>query len=232
MSSTKPIRTAAAELDARCDVCGRTLLRGERAHAFLEGTEARSVCELCTHRADQEGWIREGTMPVFEGRGSRSESRGSLLGRLRRRRGASEHGSPPAAPAWDTREGSSLPAAAPGADVLRGERRHVRAVPTGNDQKAAAAIEAFNHSEHPRVIAGVARSLGLPTVAVLPDASRSSVVYVVVAWELSWYRYEVDLAEELDRVQVAAQGAELDELSPPELQPNADCDADGYLALA
>jgi hypothetical protein len=57
-------------------------------------------------------------------------------------------------------------------------------------------------------------------------------VNIVVAWELSWYRYEVDLAEEVEPVQIAAQGAELDELSPQELEPNAACDADGYLAVA
>src|SRR5581483_4418529 len=51
--STKDIRTSAADLHASCDVCGRTLLRGERPHSFLEGTELRSVCELCTQRAAQ-----------------------------------------------------------------------------------------------------------------------------------------------------------------------------------
>jgi hypothetical protein len=229
--STKPIRTAAAELDGRCDVCGRTLLRGERPHSFLEGTELRSVCELCTQRAAQEGWIREGTTPVYEGRGSRNENRGSLLGRLRRRRGATDyHQAQPANS--DAREGASLPAHAPAPETLRGEPRHVRAVPTGSDQKVSAAIEAFNHSEHPRTIAGVARSLGLPTVSVRPVAGRSAAVNIVVAWELSWYRYEVDLAEEVEPVQIAAQGAELDELSPDELDPNAAGDADGYLALA
>lgn len=229
--STKDIRTSAADLHASCDVCGRTLLRGERPHSFLEGTELRSVCELCTQRAAQEGWIREGTVPVYDGRGSRSENRGSLLGRLRRRRGTNEyHGQAPA-PA-EPREGASLPAHAPSHETLRGEPRHVRAVPTGNDQKVSAAMDAFNYSEHPRTIAGVARSLGLPTVSVQPAAGRSSVVIIVVSWELSWYRYEVDLTEEVDPVQLAAQGAELDELTPQELEPNAACDADGYLALA
>ena len=229
--STKPIRTSPGELHDSCDVCGRTLLRGERAHAYLEGTELRSVCELCTHRASEEGWIREGTVPVYEGRGSRSEGRGSLLGRLRRRRGPTEPQAPSPVPP-DGREGNSLPFPAPSADTLRGEPRHVRAVPTGSDQKVSAAIEAFNQSEHPRTIAGVARSLGLPSVSVLPGPGRSTVVHVVVAWELSWYRYEIDLAEEVDPVQIAAQGAELDELTPEELQPNAACDADGQLALA
>jgi hypothetical protein len=57
-------------------------------------------------------------------------------------------------------------------------------------------------------------------------------VRIVAAWELSWYRYDVDLADEVDPVQIGAQGAELDELTPEELEPNAACDADGYLALA
>ncbi len=43
-----------------CDVCGRTLLRGEHADVFLHGGVRRTVCELCTPRAAHEGWIREG----------------------------------------------------------------------------------------------------------------------------------------------------------------------------
>ncbi|HUZ28062.1 MAG TPA: hypothetical protein VMU90_02415 [Solirubrobacteraceae bacterium] len=229
--SIRSIRTEGPDLHSSCDVCGRTMLRGERPHSFLEGTELRSVCELCTQRATQEGWIREGTMPVYEGRGSRTDNRGSVLGRLRRRRGASDYHTPgPVSP--EAREGNSLPAHAPAPDTFRGEPRHVRAVPTGDEQKVSAGIDAFNHSEHTRTIAGVARSLGLPTVSVRPAQGRTGAVNIVVAWELSWYRYEVDLAEEVEPVQIAAQGAELDELSPQELEPNAACDADGYLAVA
>ncbi|HEV2062908.1 MAG TPA: hypothetical protein VGR12_08670, partial [Solirubrobacteraceae bacterium] len=43
-----------------CDVCGRTLLRGENADVFLAGGSRRMVCDLCTARATHEGWIREG----------------------------------------------------------------------------------------------------------------------------------------------------------------------------
>lgn len=167
-------------------------------------------------------------MPVYDTRGSRSDSRGSLIGRLRRRRGSNDHGSPPAA---DGRDGGSVPFLAPSHEQFRSEPRHVRAVPTGNEQKVSAAIDAFNRSEHTRTIAGVARSLGLPTVSVQPVVSRSTLVSVVVAWELSWYRYEVDLAEEVGSVQLRGQGAELDELEPGELEANAACDANGYLAL-
>ena len=37
-------------------------------------------------------------------------------------------------------------------------------------------------------------------------------VTIVVAWELSWYRFEVDLGNEAAGVRVAAQGSELSEL--------------------
>ncbi|MDP9400509.1 MAG: hypothetical protein M3P39_06105, partial [Actinomycetota bacterium] len=69
-----------------CDVCGRSLLRGEHPDAFLAGGVRRLVCNLCTTRAAHEGWIREG---MDDGaalqRGGR-EGRGSLLRRLRGRR--------------------------------------------------------------------------------------------------------------------------------------------------
>ena len=38
-------------------------------------------------------------------------------------------------------------------------------------------------------------------------------VNIVVSWELCWYRYEVDLSDEVPAVRAAAQGYELTELS-------------------
>ena len=43
-----------------CEVCGRTLLRGEQRRRLPAGGARRHVCELCTARAAHEGWIREG----------------------------------------------------------------------------------------------------------------------------------------------------------------------------
>src|SRR3954470_16982465 len=75
-----------------CDVCGRTLLRGEQADVFLAAGARRNVCELCTARATHEGWIREGLDPSPGGPRSGDGRRGSLLGRLRRpRREANGH---------------------------------------------------------------------------------------------------------------------------------------------
>jgi hypothetical protein len=58
-----------------------------------------------------------------------------------------------------------------------------------------------------------------------------SLVNVVVAWELCWYRYEIDLSDDVPSVRVADQGIELDELAPEERQPNAFSDDTGSLAL-
>ncbi|MBV9005918.1 MAG: hypothetical protein JO181_14755 [Solirubrobacterales bacterium] len=69
----------------------------------------------------------------------------------------------------------------------------------------------------------------MPTVAVLPVDARPSLVNVTVSWELCWYRYEVDLSEEMPDVRVVGQGYELDELPGHERRPNAVCDEHGAL---
>jgi hypothetical protein len=112
------------------------------------------------------------------------------------------------------------------------EPRHVRAVPTSIEHKVSSAVELFNASEHPRTVAGIARSLGLPEVSVLPVEGAVSAVALLLAWELCWYRYEVDLSDEIPAVRVAGQGYELDELSPEERRPNAVADEYGTLSLS
>ncbi|MGH2919819.1 MAG: hypothetical protein ACRDLS_14650, partial [Solirubrobacteraceae bacterium] len=112
------------------------------------------------------------------------------------------------------------------------EPRHVHAVPTNADLKMERALEVFNTSPHPRRVSGVARSLGTPAITVLVSETEGSIVWIVVAWELCWYRYEVDLADEAAGVRVIAQGAELSELAPEEQQPNAAADERGLLVLA
>jgi hypothetical protein len=226
-------------------VCGRTLLRGERAQVYLDGSARRSVCELCTSRAVNEGWVREGTVAPYEGREGGADRRRSLLGRFRRRRDQSRPEARPEADFVEEEpEGRSFteplrrarerireePPLKRPRDSVR-EPRHVRAVPTSVEQKIASAIEVFNGSEHQRTVAGVARSLGEPAVSVLPVASRPSMVNVVVSWELCWYRYSIDLSDDVPAVRVDAQGYELSELGPEEQQPNAVCDEHGALSF-
>lgn len=308
-----------------CDVCGRTLLRGEKADAFIAGGARRMVCELCTGRAANEGWIREGADDVGVRRAD-GGGRRSFLSRLRRpgdgaelvrgramppmsertERAHRENGEAvwapepdwgpddnvhdarakdqvPEAPGWEDPAaeapgGAPAPGSPPADDVpayeeplidaddeaalepglapppaapeerlrerrrrrRRGEpapeppreRRHVHAVPTNASLKLARALEVFNASGHPRTVAGIARSLGEPIVAAHPSATEGSIVVIVVAWELCWYRYEVDLADEAAGVRVVAQGAELAELEPREREANAEADDRGSLALA
>jgi hypothetical protein len=210
-------------------VCGRTLLRGERADTYLHGGARRTVCELCTSRALHEGWVREGTVPAIEAGESGGERRRSLRHRLRARResaigaggdGGSDHDSH----GWpDSGRRTREPVREP---------RHVRAVPTSVEHKVSSAVELFNASEHRRTVAGVARSLGAPAVSVNPSEARASVVNVVVSWELCWYRYEIDLSDDQPSVRVAAQGYELSDLPPEELEANAVADERGSLGLA
>jgi hypothetical protein len=250
--NTRDIRTSTAI--TTCDVCGRTLLRGEHAHAYLDGAQRRSVCELCVSRAVNEGWVREGSVPAFDGGGQRSDRRRSLLGRFRARRDPRRRPETPPQPqpaeppqwrSWiqpdsrQDREQAPPPARRSWTEPLKRagreharEPRHVRAVPTSPEHRVASAVEIFNGSEHRRTVAGVARSLGAPTVSVRPAPSGPSIVDVVVSWELCWYRYEIDLSDDVPSVRVAAQGYELDELAPEQRLANAVSDGDGALSLA
>jgi hypothetical protein len=217
----KSISTSAPAV--ACDVCGRTLLRGEQADVFLAGGTRRNVCELCTQRAAHEGWIREGLDDAaVRSRTHNGRSR-SLLARLRQRRAEAqalhELEPPP----------TGEPLARP--EPVPQEPRSVHAVPTNADMKMARALDLFNASAHPRTVAGVARSLGAPIVAVRPSLTEGSVVTVVVGWELSWYRFEIDLADEAAGPRITAQGTELAELDPADQVPNATADEHGLLHL-
>ncbi len=317
--TTRDIRTSIQ--DTVCDVCGRTLLRGEQADVYLDGGTRRSVCELCKDRALHGGWVREGTVTGYDEAASQPDRRRSLWGRLlgRRERAPAPNVTltlrdeldghawseadlptavppapeapaagavPPApeAPAADAVPPASeapaaaagavppapeAPAADPGAHQASGsepasdsavelspprrsslrrnlgarrvnpdrrrqqprEPRHVRAVPSSVEQKIVSAAQLFNDSEHPRTVAGVARSLGPPDVCVLPASSRPSLVTLVISWELCWYRFEVDLSDERPSVRSAGQGYELSELDPEELRRNAVADEHGALRV-
>ncbi len=225
--TTKDIRTS--HVHVACDVCGRTLLRGERADTYLAGGSRRQVCELCTPRAIHEGWVREGLALERATRGAAGDRRRSLLGRLRRTVG--EESRATTEPGWSDEPAASRPASTP-VDPPR-EPRQVHAVPTNVEQRAAAAIGRFNASDHPRTIAGVARSLGSPVVVARPLAEDGGLVTIVISWELCWYRYEVDLSDDASAVRAAGQGYELSELAPEDCAvANASADEYGTLTPA
>src|SRR3954463_2158763 len=77
--------------DVSCDICGRTILKGERTEPYLApGGQRHLVCELCTDRAYNEGWIRESAHGEMPASTRRPQERRSLFGRVRRRRDAGE----------------------------------------------------------------------------------------------------------------------------------------------
>jgi hypothetical protein len=219
-----------------CDVCGRTILKGERAETYLvPGGERKLVCDLCAARALNEGWIRESGSGDLPAARRRPEQGGSLFGRLLRRRGyeASEE---EAEPDWDegVRESEAAPPprerALPRREAPR-DPRHVRAVPTTADVKVERALELFNDSEHARSIAGIMRSLGEPWVAAAPDIAAPSQVDILIAWELSWYRYRVDLGDAGEAVVLLEKGEELEQLEGEPPDWNVQASPDGRLAL-
>ena len=227
MARTRDIRTN--QVDIACDICGRTLLRGEHAETFLAGGSRREVCDLCTARAQHEGWIRESGGDDLALRHTRHDGRGrSFLDRLRARRDRAREVQDDMAAAADEPPHEELQRVP---DPPR-RPRHVRAVPTNADLKMQRALEVFNASDHTRTVGGVARSLGAPAVSVRPRTDRPSVVAITVMWELSWYRFEVDLSDEAGGVRRDAQGDELDELSAEEQVVNAAADERGGLHLA
>ena len=69
-----------------CDVCGRTLLRGEKADVFLHGGTRKMVCELCTARAMPE--IRRGASLPLKTSSARATLRSALDGMPRTERGS------------------------------------------------------------------------------------------------------------------------------------------------
>jgi len=166
----------------------------------------------------------------------RPEQRGSILGRLRRRRGddapAEEEEDEPD---WEEGAREAEPPAPRERSLPRREAprdpRHVRAVPTTADVKVERALELFNNSEHARSIAGIMRSLGEPWVAAAPDIAAPSQVDILVAWELSWYRYRVDLGDAGEAVELLEKGEELDQLEGEPPDWNVQASPDGRLAL-
>src|SRR3954465_15413363 len=170
----KAITTSHAAIS--CEVCGRTLLRGEEAEPFIAGGTRRLVCNLCTARAAKEGWLGEGlAAPLSVPRHGRERRGGSLLRRLRERTSRPElppldddlrpvddsepepeaYVAPPPPPPPPPPPGPAEPAWEPPR-----EQRRVHAIPTHADLKRSRAVELFNGSRHRATVAGGARARG------------------------------------------------------------------------
>ena len=240
-----------------CEVCGRTILKGERTESFLApGGQRHAVCELCFGRAEQHGWIREAAAGDMPTRFPRPEPRRPLLRRLLGRssvgpdRAASQEARanggdlppesvPEADPAAVSTEAERSDGGALGPEDAvppspaprrwRNEARSVRAVPTTAEVKVERALELFNGSEHQRTIAGLTRTLGAPWVSASPDNEAPSMVNVVVAWELSWYHFRIDLGDGLEPVGLVEKGEQLGEINASLRAWNGTVDGRGRL---
>jgi hypothetical protein len=234
-----------------CDVCGRTILKGERTEPYLApGGERHQVCDLCLGRAENHGWIRESAAGGMPARAPRAEPRRGVLGRLRRRRPAEPAAGPPGEAreagagepgsthgAGNGAEPAAEPEPAPAPPPRERPRprpkdpRHVRAVPTTAAAKVERALELFNGSDHQRTIGGLARTLGQPWVSAQPDPAQPREVCVVVAWELSWYRYRIDLGDEADPVMMLDKGEEVEQIDESLRGWNAALDPEGRVVV-
>jgi len=234
--------------DVTCDVCERRLLRGEQPDLFLADGQPRMVCELCAPRAAHQGWKRGSeeselvSAPLPTRRGRR------LFERLRQSRTSGPYGARDDAAA-DQAQPDELFADGPfdGPSSERGDESRAspvragaasdaadeRRAPSVSDGPLQQALDVFNAGPYTRRVASLTRSLGTPEVTVRAGEAVASSVVIVLAWELCWYTYEVDL-DDLSGVEARAlaQGTELSELGPDDRLANALADERGALALA
>jgi hypothetical protein len=192
-----------------CAVCRRTILRGERASEYVDRDgETVQVCALCKPRAETEGWIPA----AFAATATRHapERRRARVGSALRE-----------VLAWRAEAASDArPAPAPAAAAAEPEP-----APEPEPEEARAPLDVFNASGEPRKIAGLLRSLGQPRVSV--HDSGASGALIVVAWDLSWYRWRV----RGEHVSELAKGDEISELPAEDRKWNASAAEDGTLSL-
>jgi hypothetical protein len=195
------MRVTRSSVDRRCAICERTLLMGERATRFAPGAGEPyvDVCPLCQETALQSGWLKEGA-PTTPTVPSERRRRFSLAKLL---------GVPPRADGPIATE-----------PVLRR---------LSEDELAMVeAADLFNGSQFRRTVGGIAKSLGVPSVSVVPLSGVNPDVVVTVAWEISWYQYRIT-ADSPQPVRLAERGQELGELEESFTEWNAHMEDDGRI---
>ncbi|HET6830221.1 MAG TPA: hypothetical protein VFH44_02615 [Solirubrobacterales bacterium] len=212
--------------DSVCSVCGRGLLPGEQAIEFITRDGQRiQACELCKPRAEAAGWLRPEEMDEHGaslGRERRRSRGAGMLGGLlsRRQPEGGEEAQPRRAAAADPepaageapREPDPEPAAAPTATTI------------------ADAVTAFNRSDHRRTVAGLTRTLGPPRATALIRAGNGvSSVRLTIAWEITWYQWEVVVAGRRHEVRESGKGETIDQLGADDRSWNLMVALDGTL---
>ena len=193
------MRVTKVSTDRRCAVCERTLLMGERAVRFSPngGDGFVDVCPLCQDAAHEYGWVKEGSPTTPTIAPDRKRSRFSLSGFL------------------GVRTAAEAPIATE--PILRRLSEAELAIVEAADR--------FNSSQYRRTVGGIAKSLGLPSVSIVPLSGVTADVVVTIAWEISWYQYRI--TTDSSPVRLAERGHDPAELEGSFTEWNAHMEEDG-----
>ncbi len=237
------------------------MLAGERTRTYLtRDREERAVCDLCLVRAESADWVprelvgvqrperRDGGGAVRRLLGRARESAATLTRpeppdegapeerpakRVRAAEAAGQNGTEKPrrarrAPRRPAPEDDEQPPAAPAAAETKPRRR---SVPQKPERRIRRAFEGFNLSDYKSTVRSLIRSLGGPYVCAVTTGEDPSIVRITVAWELSWYQYEVDITAEADAVRELGKGQELSQLDAEDQAWNAHAAEDGELRM-
>jgi hypothetical protein len=234
-----------------CDVCGRSMLAGERTRTYVDRDHERhEVCDLCVVRAESIDWVpiedAGRAAPVRATNGGGRVRR--LIGRAResavarsRDRGEADptqaaDGRAEAPELRERREriarrlrDARSSAGSPEPETGETPRPRRRSVPQKPERRIKRAFEGFNESQYRRTVSGLIRSLGGPWVTAVSTDDEPGLVRITVAWELSWYQWEVDLTADGNSVRELARGDEVGELDEADRAWNAHAAEDGEL---
>ena len=229
-----------------CEVCGRTILRGERIFDYLTpDRDHRGVCSLCRARAEADDWVRADSPAARAHATEPRRRRGLRAAKLRERvaraservrapRGPEPSDATPPEPRRRARptvrepEPRAAPKAEPPAPPPEPPPPPPPPpLPETPARRMRRAVLTFNESAEARMVAGLIRSLGEPQAAVRDTSREPPRAEIIVAWELSWYRWEALL--DSDEIRELAKGSELSELEDGEPKWNAQIDEDGRL---
>lgn len=99
------------------------------------------------------------------------------------------------------------------------------------ERRIRQAIDGFNRSQYRRTVEGLTRSMGRPRVAAIAPSKQPDRVRLTVAWDLSWYQWEVKLSNSEVRVRTIGHGERISELGAADKAWNARAGEDGRLQL-
>ena len=232
--------------NARATVCELCRPRAEAA-GWLTPEEAQAQGGMSRERRRSRGQVLSGLLArlpaAAEGRGAETGARGVAHGGgadtdggpSGRAAGAGAAGQPRErrpprrpAPAAEA-EAEPAPAAGPASAEEALSERVAPAEPPATSVPEA--LAAFNASDHRRTVAGLTRTLGLPRATGL--AIRTSRGYpgarITVAWEITWYQWEVGPGPDGPEVRESGKGETIDQLRAADRSWNLMADTDGTL---